>query len=116
MNTSSISFQAGIGTQNIASGGYIGPARAYAPLNNTNAVTQVQLQYSGIDSFWRLLPGNIEVNIPNANSPTYQIESFSYFSGGNIIVDTYISNQTGSTITIPNITIYCRGFVFNAPF
>ena len=27
MNTSAVSFQAGIGSQNIASGGYIGPAR-----------------------------------------------------------------------------------------
>lgn len=116
MNTSAVSFQAGIGSQNIASGGYIGPARAQTALNNTNAITQVQIQYGGLDSFWRVLPGNIVYNVPNSSSPTYQIESFSYYSGGNLIVDTYVSNQTGSTITIPNITIYCRGFVFDAPF
>lgn len=116
MNSSAATFSASVSSQNISAGGYIGPIRASTPLNNTNAVSQVQIQYSGVDSFWRILPGNITYNVPNSSSPTYQIESFSYFSGGTLYVDSYVSNQTGGTITIPAIIFNCRGFVFLAPF
>lgn len=114
--TPSVPFSTTVNSQNIATGHYIGPLRASTPLNNSNAVTEVQIQYVGLDSFVRILPGVIVYNTPNATSPNYQIESFSYFTGGNLIVDSYISNQTAGTITIPTITFACQGFLFNAPF
>lgn len=115
-NYTAVSFAASVAGQNLTAGSFIGPIRASTPLNNSNAVCEVQIQYTGLDGFWRELPGVIVDNIPNAASPNYQIETFSYFSGGSLIVDTYISNQTGITVAIPAITFNCRGFLFLAPF
>lgn len=114
--TPSVPFSVTVNGQNIGVGAFLGPLRASTPLDNSNAVTEVQIQYIGLDSFFRILPGNIIYNVPNSLSPNYQIESFSYFSGGKLVVDSYISNQTGGTITIPTITFSCQGFLFNAPF
>ena len=116
MNDDIVPFSASVSSQNISAGGYIGPIRASVALTNTNSISQVQIRYSGVDSFTRLLPGNIVYNVPNSSSPTYQIESFSYFSGGTLYVDSYISNQTGGTITIPAITFDCSASINRAPF
>lgn len=115
-NSSAVTFSASVASQNIAAGGYVGPIQASAAMNNANGIGQVQIQYSGVDSFWRLLPGIVVYDVPNANVPTYQIETYSYFSNGTLHVDSIISNQTGGTITIPAIIINCRAFIFNAPF
>lgn len=114
-NYGSVPFSAVIAGQNLGAGAVVS-AGASTPLNNTNAISQVQVQYTGLDAFWRLLPGVVIADYPNASSPNYQIESFSYFTNGILHVDTYISNQTGGTVAIPAITISCRAFLFLAPF
>lgn len=50
------------------------------------------------------------------NSGQYEIESYYYFDATNLNVFSVIVNQTAGSITIPNITINCRGFLFIAPF
>ena len=80
--TPSVSFSASVISQHILTGAYIGPIRATTSLNNTNAVSEIQIQFSGLESFVRELPGIIIANYPNWASPNYQIECFSYFSGG----------------------------------
>lgn len=115
-NYGTATFSTSVVSQGIAVGSYLGPLRATTPLNNTNSVSQVQIQYSGIDNNYRLLPGNLTIITPSAAVPSYEVESFSYFSGGTLYVDSYISNQTGSTVTIPSITFNCRAFLFLAPF
>jgi len=115
-NYKSVSFSVSIPSQGIATGNYVGPYTASATLNNSNAVTEVQLQYSGLDSFWREVPGYINILVPNAGAVTYEVQSFTYFKNGSVYVDTYISNQTGGTVTIPAITVNCRAFLFIAPF
>jgi len=115
-NYKSVSFNVGIPSQGLGVNSYIGPYTASAALNNSNAVTEVQLQYSGLDSFWREVPGNISIIVPNAGAATYEVQSFTYFKNGSVYVDTYISNQSGSTVTIPAITVNCRAFLFIAPF
>lgn len=114
-NYSSVSFSASIASQNIAAGGYA-TASASTPLNNANAVSQVQVQFSGVNSFWQVLTGSIYQDVPDSASMTYEIEAISYFTGGNAKVDTYIINETAGTISIPAITINCRAFLFLAPF
>lgn len=115
-NYTTASFSAVFTTQAILIGKFVGPIRATTPLNNANSVTQVQIQYSGLDAFTRILPGVIIHNVPTSNSPSYQIESFSYFTGGNLIVDSYVINESAGTITPPTITFNCRAFLFLAPF
>jgi len=115
-NYKSVSFSVGIPSQGLGVNSYIGPYTASAALNNSNAVTEVQLQYTGLDSFWREVPGYIAIIVPNAGAATYEVQSFTYFKNGSVYVDTYISNQSGSTVTIPAITVNCRAFLFIAPF
>lgn len=114
--TPTVSFSASISAQSLGAGNFIGPIRAEVALNNENAISQVQIQYSGLDSFTRILPGNILVNYPNAGSASYQVQSYSYFSGGILFVDSYIINETGGSVSIPAITFNCTADLFAAPF
>lgn len=120
-NYNSADFFVNYAGGSIAFNTYAGPIRATTPLNNTNAVAEVQVQYSGLETFWRSVPGVIITNYPNNATLTYQIQTFTYFSGGNLVVDTYIINQTGSAVapaavSIPALTIYCSAKLYNAPF
>lgn len=114
-NYSEKDFSTTIGGGNLSAGGFTS-ATATVNFSHGNSISEVKIQYSGLDTFWRLLPGSLIVDYPDATSPSYQIESFSYFSGNTLSVTTYISNQTGGTVSIPAITINCRAFLFIAPF
>lgn len=111
-NYSTGTFSAAVVSQNIAAGGYIS-ATASTPLNNSNATTQVQVQYAGIQTAWNAVYGSIN-NYFAAGA--YEIESFTYFDSTNVNVFSVIANQTGGVITIPAITINCRAFLYKAPF
>lgn len=100
----------------LATGAFVGAIRASTPLDNADQISEVQAQLSGLESFTREVEGSIVLNVPNNAAPTYQIEIMSYFTGGALIVDTYISNQTGGTITLPAITFNFTAFLFKAPF
>lgn len=115
-NYTSATFSVSLPGQNLAAGAFLGPIRATTPLNNTNAISQILIQYSGLDAFTRLLPGSIVVDYPNSGSPSYEVESQSYYSGGNLVVDTYISNQTGGVVAIPAITFNVTTSLYVAPF
>lgn len=88
-------------------------ATATTPLNNSNAVSQVQVQYSGVQTDWNVVYGSIN-NYFSAS--TYEIESLYYFDSTNLNVFSVVVNQTGGNVTIPTITINCRGFLYLAPF
>lgn len=114
-NYSNVSFSGSIAGQSLAAG-HVASMSCHTPLNNTNAVSQVQVQFSGVETVWRPVYGGLAINYPNNTSPSYQIEVVTYFSGGNIYLDAYVSNQTGTSVTIPSITFNVRAFLFNAPF
>ena len=114
-NSRSVSFSSTIAGQTIAAGSYVSSS-AFAALNNAYSISQIQINLGGLESFWRVLPGNLVINYPNSSAPNYEIELFSYFTSGLLRVDTYISNQIGTGVAIPTITINCRGFIFNSPF
>lgn len=110
-STFSVSYAGG----NIVAGGYV-KVTASTPLNNTNAVSEVQVQYSGLDSFTRLIPGSIAIDYPTVGTRQYQVNTLIYFTGGNLFVDNYIVNQTGGVVAVPAITFNCRAFLYVAPF
>lgn len=114
-NYTSTTFSVSIPSQSIGVGAYV-KYSAHAALNNSNAVSQVLVQYSGVETSWRLMTGSIFFNLPNNTSPSYQIESVTYYKSGNVYVDTYISNQSGSSVVIPAITVNCKASLFKAPF
>lgn len=111
-----VSFSVVMASQSLAAGNYIGPSSASVNLDNSDAVSQIQVTFSGLDAFTRVLPGVVIVNYPNNASPTYQIQVMSYYAGGKLHVDAYLINQTGGTITTPAVTFACTASLFQAPF
>lgn len=105
-----------------AAGGYNLNAGQYArrtgtlPLNNSKAISQVQIKLNGLESQWRPLPGLVIYNNPVYNAPNFQVEVMSYYTGGNLVVDAYISNQTGGTISVPSFNIDFRAWLYFASF
>jgi hypothetical protein len=85
------------------------------PLNNTNAISGVQINYAGLETVWRPVSGSMAINVPYV-TPQYQILAITYYAGGNFQISIYISNQTGGTITVPAFSVNVRLFLFNAPF
>lgn len=115
-NYQEATFSAAYGGGNIAAGGFAGPIRAQTALNNSNAVSEVQVMWSGLESFYRLVPGATFQDYPTAGTRQYQVVSMVYYTGGNLIVDSYVVNQTGLTVSTPAITFNCRAFLYIAPF
>jgi len=106
------SFSVLVPTQSVAAGDFIS-FTASTPLNNANSISQVQIQYLGISNSYYIINGSI---LTTWSSGDYEIQSYYYFDGTNLNVFTVIVNQTAGAITIPDITINCRGFLFVAPF
>ena len=111
-NYQSTSFSLTVPSQNLGAGDFV-QYTASSALNNTNSISQIQIQYSGLSNVYYIVYGDIATNWA---SNAYQVESFYYFSGGTLYVYNVIVNQTPNTITIPTITINCRAFSFLAPF
>src|SRR6266404_4873728 len=99
-------------SQVIATNGFIS-ATASSALNNTNSISQVQLQYSGESNNYYILNGTI---LTNWDSSKLQIQSYYYFDATNLNVFTVLVNQSGGNYTIPTITVNIRAFLFLAPF
>lgn len=105
-------FSATVPAQTLAAGTFA-TVTASTPLNNTNSISQVQVNWGGLETFYRILNGYI-FNRYAGN--TYEVQSFYYFNATTLFVQTIVSNQTGGNVNIPTITITCRGFLFLAPF
>lgn len=98
--------------QNLPAGGFVAYV-ASTPLNNTNSVSQVQIQYTGLSTQWFVLYGSLTTSW---NNNAYQIETFYYFNSSTLFIYTIISNQTAGTVFVPAFTVNCNAFLFIAPF
>lgn len=114
-NYQAVTFSTAYGGGTLTVGTYA-MVSATTPLNNSNAVSEVQVQFSGLETFYRLVPGSIAVDYPTSGTRTYEIEVIEYFLGGNLHMDFYIVNQTAGSVTVPAITFNCRAFLYVAPF
>jgi len=85
------------------------------PLENNNAISEVQLKCS-LDSFWSLVDGTVFRRYPTWAISNYELSSMVYFTGGNLIIYTYLVDLTGASQSIPAFTIDARAFLFKAPF
>lgn len=118
-NVTPTTFSFVIPSQNLAASGSGTPVTfgsGSTPLNNSNAVSRIKVQYSGVESTWRVVQGTITTEYPDWTTPTYQIVTIVFFTGGNLFVSTYVINETAGTITIPNITVNVSAALFLAPF
>lgn len=111
-NYLSSSFSTTITGQNLGAGAFVS-ALASTSLSNISSISQVQVQYSGVQTDWNVLYGSINNYFSGGN---YEIESLYYFDTNNLNVFTIVVNQTGGIVAIPTITINCRGFLYLTPF
>ncbi len=111
-NYQSSSFSSTIPGQTLGAGAFVSSTASVA-LNNSNSVSQVQVQYSGLSSVYYVIYGTEDTLWA---SSTYEVETIYYFDSTNLNVFTVVVNQTGGNITIPTITINCRAFLYLAPF
>jgi len=125
-NTSATSISSGFQNYTVTSGsvsvgaqvlGAFGFQQYYItiPLNNSNAVSEVQTKCS-LDSYWNLVDGTVVRRYPDWATSNYEISSMVYFTGGNLIIYTYLVELTGAPQAIPAFTIDARAFLFKAPF
>lgn len=112
-----VSFSVSVPGQNLTAGSFVSYT-ASTPLNNANAVTNIQIQYNGLDSFWRYVPGRVYAGYPDYDFGTrkYEVGSYTYYNGSNLNVFTYIVNQTGGTVAIPAFSVDIVAFLYLAPF
>jgi hypothetical protein len=108
-------FSVSVPGQNLGAGAFV-HYTASTTLDNANAISQVQVKYTNLETFWRVVPGMTIGRYPTYAVPNYEIGSLVYFTGGSVTVYTYIANQTGGVVAIPAISIDCSASLFLAPF
>jgi hypothetical protein len=114
-NYTTTSFSVAAGGYNLAAGGYQ-THTATATLSRENSVSQIQIKYDGLDSFSQLVRGKIIQRYPTWAGATYEVGSYTYFTGTTLTVFTYVVNQTAGLVAIPSFTVECNASLFIAPF
>lgn len=113
-NYNSVSFNFTVNAHSLPTGNVTSWTSSW-PLNNANAISGVQLNYAGLETVWRPISGALTLNIPYTG-PQYQLETIIYYSGGAIVVKTFVINETAGTVSIPQFFVNVRVFLYNAPF
>lgn len=111
-NYESSSFFFSVDAHNVAAGAVTRWTTTW-PVTNTNAITSVQLNYQNLETVWRPTSGAITLFFGGG---TYQVETITYYASGLFHVETYIVNQTGGVVAIPQFYVNVRLFLYNAPF
>lgn len=114
-NFKTVDFSVTIPAQNIGVSSYVEYTASTAMTRN-EALNQMTIQYSGIETNKRILDGVVIVNKPVYNAADYQLLSVSWYASGTLYVKTIISNQTGGTVAIPQIIVNCSASLFLVPF
>ncbi len=110
-NYDTIDFNFSVDAHNLAAGNASSWTSSW-PIVNTDAISTTLIQYS-LDSIWRYNGGAMTLSYA---AGTYDIETITYYYGGSLNVETYIINETGGTISIPQFYVSVRAELFNAPF
>jgi hypothetical protein len=114
-NYRAVTFSAAYAGGTLLTGTYA-QVTASTSLDNTNAVSEVQIQFSGLETFYRLAPGVIDVSYPTVGTAQYSIICNVYFIDTTLYIDSYIVNQTAGSVVVPAISFDCRAFLYIAPF
>lgn len=83
------------------------------PINNSNAISGIQLNYGGLETVWRYASGAVTLTFGGG---TYQIETVTYYLGSDLHVETYTINLTGGNVNVPAFSVNIRDSLYNAPF
>lgn len=83
------------------------------PINNTNAISSLQINYAGLETVWRYTSGALVLYFGGGS---YQVETLTYYLGNTLRVETYTINQTGGAVNVPAFFVNVHVSLFNAPF
>ena len=108
------SFNYTVTAHNLAAGGVSSWSTTW-PLNNTDDITAIQVNFAGLETVWRPVSGDLLLNIPYV-ATQYQLQVIPYYLSGNLHVITYVINQTGGLLAVPQFFVNVRAFLYNAPF
>jgi hypothetical protein len=111
-NYDTASFHFTVNAQTLAVGNVSEWTTVWA-MDNTNSISGVQINYAGLETVWRYCGGAVVVNFDSGN---YQLETLTYYLGNLFHVETYVINQTGGSLSIPQFDVNVRLFLYNAPF
>lgn len=108
-----VSFQFLIPAQTIPAFQSVTYSGSYA-MDKDSDIGHVIVKYSGKDTFWRLVKGTMYASY--GSPTTHQIISLTYYSGGRVYISTTVVDISGAGVTIPDITVMCRAFLYESPF
>lgn len=111
-NYKTVDFSVGFPAQNVSPTAVVS-VTASVSLDNSEALSSVQLNYTGLETFWRLCSG---VAGGYFSGDTFFTQSLSYFIGQTLYVVTYVGSNTGGVVAVPAFTVTCRGFLYDPPF
>lgn len=110
-----IPFSASYSGGSISAGSYRGPIRATKVLDNSNDISHIQVRFTGIETFYRLLDGYFQIDYPSRGSREYSIQVMSYYKDGLLYVDGYVIDQQGGTPSTPAFTMDCIASLYKTP-
>lgn len=79
-------------------------------------ISNVQLKYDGLESFWRKIDGYVFSSYPSFSAAQYEIGALTFFTATTHTLYVYIANQTGGVVNVPAFTLRYRLNTFDAPF
>jgi hypothetical protein len=109
-NTDSVSTSFIIPTQVIATGTYVVYGTSVGLIRQDD-IGQIQVNYQGVENVWRPICG-----METTDFTTYELETLTYYNNGQMYITTYAVNETGGNVTLPNIQVNVRVFLYLAPF
>ena len=82
-------------------------------LNNTNAITSIEVNFGNIETVWRPVTGYLQKTI---GGPSYDIICIPKYNGSILTITLVIADDTGLSNTVPAIAFNFRINTYLAPF
>jgi len=114
-NYSKTTFNYTFNSQTILVNGFTSFTVSHA-ISNSDAVSQLIVNFNGIETVWRPISGRLSVLFPNVTAPNYSIYCQKYFTSGYINVDVTITNLSAGSIIIPTTVFDFSASLYVAPF
>lgn len=109
-NYDSVSFNFTVTSHTLAVG-EVHEWRSNWVLDNTDAISTIQISYAELETVYRYCSGALVLNLG-----TYEIETLTYYKDDLLHIDTFTVNESGGSVTVPEFIVNVRAFLYNAPF
>jgi hypothetical protein len=104
-----------IPAQTLAANSYVQYAGSL-PVTHNGGITNIQCKLDGLETRWRPLHAALDIWQPNAFTFSWDIYLTYYFEAGNLVIQVFVRNNTGSPIAIGGFTVKSLVSFYVAPF